>query len=115
MRPSDDGVDDDEDADYDASSIDEEEEDEEEDDDDDFHASTRGRSASVGAGAKNRRWESGRGANAAASGGDEQAAKRVKVTAGGAIRADRSADDPTPAFAGGVARVRGQVRRAAFG
>ena len=38
------------------------------------------------------------GANAEASGGDEQAAKRVKMTAGGAIRADRSADDPTPAL-----------------
>ena len=97
VRPSDDGVEDDEDADYDASSIDEEDEDEEEDDDDDFHASTRGRSASVGAGAK---IVDGKvvGTNAEASGGDEQAAKRVKMTAGGAIRADRSADDPTPAL-----------------
>ena len=88
---------DDEDEDYDASSIDEDEEDEEDDDDDDFHASTRGRSASVGAGAK---IVDGKvvGANAPESGGDEQAAKRVKVTAGGAIRADRSADDPTPAL-----------------
>lgn len=70
VRLSDDGVEDDEDVDYDVSLIDEEDEDEEEDDDDDFYASTRGRSASVGVGAK---IVDGKvvGVNVEVSGGDE--------------------------------------------
>lgn len=85
---------DDSDLDFDASSFDSDDEDE--DDDEDF-GTTRGRSASLGAGAKivdGKVVAVGEGRVSAA----DEGAKLVKFTPGGAVRADRSGDDPTVAL-----------------
>ena len=86
-----------EEDDYEMSSDDGEDEDESDDDEDFKEATTRGRSAPVGNGAKivdgkviGRAGEEGVNGDASA---------KVKVSATGAVRADRkSSDDPTPAL-----------------
>ena len=88
-------LDGDSDEDYDAVDMDEDSQ-EEDWDDEDFEARARGRSAKVGAGAK---IVDGKVVATVGDGSVEgDASKLVKVTAGGAVRADRKGSDPTIAL-----------------